>query len=94
MALIPEEKGVAGRAGSTGPSSGYPRLTSFSRVPSVFLLLLASLVTSQNLDCLGRAGGPQVRDPSFRPFYKEEVLVNFGPARALSEPIKAYPDLC
>lgn len=65
-----------------------------SRAPPVSLLLPASLVTSQNPDLLGQAWGTQLRTASSRPFCKEEVLANFGPSRALSEPIKTWLTLC
>lgn len=41
VALIPEGKGVAGRAGSMGSSSGHPRLTSFSRAAACVLSVVS-----------------------------------------------------
>lgn len=79
--------------GPRSPSSRDPRHTS-SRAPPVSLRLPASLVTSRNPDLLGQAWGTQLRTASSRPSCKEEVLANFGPPRALSEPIKTWLTLC
>lgn len=86
-------------SGGQGRVHGVPHLSIpgshlLLTYPLVSLLSPASVVTCQSPDHWARPGGTQVRDPSSRTFCKEKVLVNFGPASALSEAIKLYLDLC
>lgn len=96
VALIPEDKGVAGGAGSTGPLfRGIPGSHLFLGHPLVSLFLLASLVTSQNPVHLSGSGQEDSgQSPLLQALPQRGSVVNFSPARALSEPIKACPDLC